>query len=226
MAEGYMLTTGIIGLAHPDASLSLVYGREHFCITMIHQIRTVHDHPVMAIVPGDLASSTTIRLLRNGVDAVVAEMTPVPIICARIGALVRRWVPSPHAYVQTLGTYGIHWDPRTRRLSVHGHTVWLSPIESRIFHALATSPSWFATASFLLRLGQWKHRNNLAANVMHLRRKLATIPQCPIRITNERTYGYRLVVTIPASLSATSDTPPSAMLDHSFPQVYDHHHVG
>ncbi len=155
-------------------------------------LRRTSDVPVILLTAkGDEAH----RVLgfRFGADDYVVKPFSTAELVGRIGAVLRRTgAPRPSC---ELRFDGLHIDPATRKVTVHGHPVDLPAREYALLTFLASSPDQaFSREQLLERLWPPSAERNPATITEHIariRRRIEDDPERPRWIKTVRGVGYR-----------------------------------
>jgi len=165
----------------------------------LREIRSRFATPVIFL---SAKGETTDRVagLELGADDYLAKPFEPSELLARVKAVLRRTEayalgePSDH-----IETGGIHLDPLTNRAELpSGHTVELTPIETRLLHTLMRNAGRVLTHDQLLD-SVWGtnyggYPNQIAVYVRRLRTKIEENPDVPQHLVTVRGVGYRFEV--------------------------------
>ena len=160
----------------------------------VADVRSRHgDIPVIVLGAPDSDAVDRVRAFQRGCDDYVPRPYVYDELLARIRAVLRRAVVSPHE-VLVAGT--IRADIATRAVTVAGRTVPLAGKEYELLLKLMTDPIRVFTKEQLLR-EVWGFRSQgrtrtLDSHASRLRRKLQAVADGPF-VVNVWGVGYRLV---------------------------------
>ena len=162
------------------------------CLGMIAEIRSFSGIPLLVLGRSDDVMDKVKALEIGADDWMSPHFSPMEFI-ARVNAILRRCSPQKPGVASFLdGKLSI--DYATRRVSVQGRTVKLTPIQYRIFCYLAENEGRICTTGELLRYvwgpNSSDDRELLKLNVYRLRSKIEADPSNPEIIFNERGMGY------------------------------------
>jgi two-component system, OmpR family, KDP operon response regulator KdpE len=162
------------------------------CFDLVGEIRAFSAIPLIVISKGG-DSTDRVRALETGADDWISPSASPMEFIARVNALMRR------CYPEKLGLSCIHEgkltiDYQSRRVSVFGRTVDLTPLQFRMLSYLAQNQGRVCSNAELLR-HVWgpntaDDRELLKLNVYRLRSKIERDPSNPEFIFNERGVGY------------------------------------
>jgi len=162
------------------------------CFDLISQIRGFSSIPLIVIGRGDDVMDKVKALEVGADDWISPYFSPMEFI-ARVNAILRRCSPHKPGVASFLGGK-LSIDYATRRVSIFGKTVKLTPIQYRIFCYLAENEGRICTTSELLRYvwgpNSSDDRELLKLNVYRLRSRIEKEPSNPEIIFNERGMGY------------------------------------
>ncbi len=160
---------------------------------VLERIRDVSDVPVLLLTARNLEFDK-VRGLQAGADDYLTKPFGNAELVARLYALVRRSQGEPPD-AETLAddASGLRMDVRTRRVTVDGATVAVTPLEWRLLMALVQHKGQVLSPEQLLELA-WNdpmgvNRDRVKFAILRLRRKLGRAGE---RIENVRGFGYRL----------------------------------
>jgi two-component system, OmpR family, KDP operon response regulator KdpE len=169
------------------------------CLGLIGEIRSFSGIPLIVLgLSADVMDK--VKALEIGADDWISPpFSPMEFI-ARVNAILRRcWPQKPGVASFLDGKLSI--DYATRRVSVLGRTVRLTPIQYRIFCYLAENEGRICTTGELLRYvwgpNSSDDRELLKLNVYRLRSKIEEDPSNPEIILNERGMGYVIRASAP-----------------------------
>lgn len=162
------------------------------CFGLIGEIRSFSTVPLIVLGRSDDVMDKVKALEIGADDWISPHFSPMEFI-ARVNAILRRCSPQKPGVASFLdGKLSI--DYATRRVSVFGRTVRLTPIQYRIFCYLAENEGRICTTGELLRYvwgpNSSDDRELLKLNVYRLRSKIEEDPRNPEIIFNERGTGY------------------------------------
>lgn len=159
---------------------------------VIEDIRSASEVPLIVIDTHDDVMDRVKALETGADDWITAHFSPMEFI-ARVNAILRRCSPHKSGVSHFLdGKLSI--DYATRRVSIFGRTVRLTPIQYRIFCYLAENEGRICSNRELLRYVWGPNSDDdtelLKLNVYRLRSKIEEDPSHPGIIFNERGMGY------------------------------------
>ena len=160
----------------------------------VADVRSRHgDIPVIVLGAPDSDAVDRVRAFQRGCDDYVPRPYVYDELLARIRAVLRRAVVSPHE-VLVAGT--IRADIATRAVTVAGRTVPLAGKEYELLLKLMTDPIRVFTKEQLLReVGGFRSQGRtrtLDSHASRLRRKLQAVADGPF-VVNVWGVGYRLL---------------------------------
>ena len=160
----------------------------------VADVRSRHgDIPVIVLGAPDSDAVDRVRAFQGGCDDYVARPYVYDELLARIRAVLRRAVASPH---EVLVAGPIRADIATRAVTIAGRTVPLAGKEYELLLKLMTDPIRVFTKEQLLR-EVWGFRSQgrtrtLDSHASRLRRKLQAVADGPF-VVNVWGVGYRLL---------------------------------
>jgi len=160
---------------------------------VLERIRDVSDVPVLLLTARNLEFDK-VRGLQAGADDYLTKPFGNAELVARLYALVRRsQVELPAEEILADDASGLRMDVRSRRVTVDGATVAVTPLEWRLLMALVQHKGQVLSPEQLLDLA-WNdpvgvNRDRVKFAILRLRRKLGRAGDC---IENVRGFGYRL----------------------------------
>jgi two-component system, OmpR family, KDP operon response regulator KdpE len=159
---------------------------------LIGEIRSFSSVPLIVVGQGDDVMDKVKALELGADDWLSAYSSPMEFI-ARVNAILRRCSPHKSGVARFLdGRLSI--DYSTRRISVLGKSVRLTPIQYRIFCYLAENEGRICSNRELLRYVWGPNSDDdtelLKLNVYRLRSRIEEDPSNPEIIFNERGMGY------------------------------------
>lgn len=171
-----------------DLGLPDVDGKE-----LARRIRTWSGVPIIVLTARG-REEEKIEALDSGADDYVTKPFSIGELTARMRASLRR-VAGGSTPVITCG--GLAVDIASRRVSVNGREVKLTPTEYEIMKHLALNAGKVLTHKQLLQAvwgpGYGDDTHYLRVYVGQLRRKIEENPACPRYIVTESGVGYRLM---------------------------------
>ncbi len=159
---------------------------------VLERIRDVSDVPVLLLTARDLEFDK-VRGLQAGADDYLTKPFGNAELVARLHALVRRaHTTDASEKVLVDEATGLRMDVRSRRVTVAGETVSVTPLEWRLLMALVQNKGQVLSPEQLLELA-WDdpigvNRERVKFAILRLRRKLGDAGH---RIENVRGFGYR-----------------------------------
>lgn len=161
-------------------------------------IREVSSIPIVILTARNTADDK-VKGLCLGADDYVTKPFVARELLARVKALLRRarWSVTPSTQ-PSINIQGLHINRRTRRVSVGGREIHLSPTEYRLLYSLAAHPGTLLTRDQLLE-AVWEpiyrgHYDILRVALWRLRRKLEDNPDRPRYIVTLPGQGYMLAL--------------------------------
>jgi DNA-binding response OmpR family regulator len=139
-----------------------------------------------------------VRGLRMGADDYVTKPFGAEELLARVEAVLRRTTArdATESNPASFDNRGLHIDFLTRRVSVQGSQVQLTPQEYKLLYHLARNPGRVLVQDELLRRvwGASSERDTelLHTTIWRLRRKIEEDPSTPRYVLTERSVGYLL----------------------------------
>lgn len=180
---------------------------------VLERIRDLSDVPVMILSARGLEAEK-VRGLQSGADDYVTKPFGNQELVARVHALVRRSNSDPDAEItDSLADSQVEIDIRTRRVTVDGVDVQLTPVEFRLLLVLVQHTGQVLSAEQLLERA-WDDPTGTGGNrvkfaVLRLRRKLGWESLATSPIESVRGFGYRYRIVEPAD--STSEAIVSAV---------------
>jgi two-component system response regulator ResD len=163
-------------------------------LDVLARLRETSDVPVILLTAkGDEVH----RVLgfRFGADDYVVKPFSTAELVGRIGAVLRRTGAGRGNHHHELRFDGLHIDPATRRVTVHGQPVELPAREYELLSFLAASPEQaFSREQLLDRLWPASADRNPATVTEHIariRRRIEDDPERPRWVRTVRGVGYR-----------------------------------
>ncbi len=163
-------------------------------LEVCRRIQAVRPVPVLMLTARDDETDVLVGL-GVGADDYVTKPFSMREVVARVRVLLRR-VERAEALARTTGRIdvaGLAIDPATRRVSVDGHEVHLTPLEFDLICALAAEPGAVRSREVLMRevwgWGDASGTRTLDSHVKALRAKLG-----PDRVRTVHGVGYALEV--------------------------------
>ncbi len=165
---------------------------------MCRDLQARHDALVL-VLDERADAQTEMRCLDAGADAFLHKPFLPGQLMANIRAISRRLrsslKPRPLSVVQ-VGP--IRVDTQRNQASVHGQSVHLTPIESKLLHLLAINAREVCTAGQIVEhvwgYGDYGDVDLIKAHIRHLRQKIEADPSRPRYILNVPGVGYSLAV--------------------------------
>lgn len=155
------------------------------------EIRERSDVPII-VVTARAEEIERVRLLDLGADDYVVKPFGIRELLARIRAVARRSAGAPAGGPRTVEIGPVTVDVRTRRVTVNGLPVTLSPKEFDLLAFLAEDPGAVFSRDQILRSvwdeNWWGSTKTLDVHVASLRKKLGD----PALIETVRGVGYRM----------------------------------
>jgi DNA-binding response OmpR family regulator len=160
---------------------------------VLERIRDMSDVPVLLLTARNLEFDK-VRGLQAGADDYLTKPFGNAELVARLHALVRRAPASgePGEEVITDEASGLRMELRSRRVSVNGSDVALTPLDWRLLSAVVEHKDQVLSPDQLLELA-WNDPSGVSTErvkfaVLRLRRKLGSAGRT---IENVRGFGYR-----------------------------------
>ena len=166
-------------------------------LALARQIKAQADLPIIILSAIDTADSKA-SLLGEVAEDYVAKPYHYPELRARIQRVLRRLgdrIPRQALVIGPNLTLDLHRQAAT----VAGTEVALTPIESRLLHALAANLGDTVTTETLLARG-WAETEEAEPSIVwvsmrRLRQKVEVDPDRPVHLLTVRGVGYRLVAS-------------------------------
>lgn len=179
--------------AYPDLILLDINlpGRDGFALCSV--LRKAVPAPVIFVTSRD-SGTDEVRALSMGGDDYITKPYSVPVLLARIKAVLRRGSGGPEA-VDLLETGGLRLSLTKGTVSANGHTAELTRNELQILSCLMERAGQIVSRADLID-ALWDNQiyiddNTLSVNMTRLRGKLAEIG-LPDVIKTRRGMGYQL----------------------------------
>ena len=173
-------------------------------LALARQIKDAADLPIIVLSAIDTADSKA-RLLDEVAEDYVSKPYHYPELRARIERVLRRLGDRIPRQSLILGP-GLTLDLHRRSAVVAGKEVQLTPIESRLLHALAANLGDTVTTETLLARGwaegEGADSSYVWVSMRRLRQKVEVDPDKPAHLLTVRGVGYRLVVARPSTANA------------------------
>jgi two-component system, OmpR family, KDP operon response regulator KdpE len=158
------------------------------------EIRDVSAVPIVMLTVRN-EEKDKVQALDAGADDFVSKPFGMPELLARIRAHLRRSVAATGAGVAEVSFGDVHIDFKSRRLTVKGNEVRLTPKEFELLRYLATHPNQAISHRELLQAVWGPDYGNqveyLRVFIKQLRRKVEPTPEKPDFILTEPWIGYR-----------------------------------
>ncbi len=166
-------------------------------LALARQIKAAADLPIIVLSAVDTADSKA-RLLDEVAEDYVAKPYHYPELRARIERVLRRLGDRIPRQSIVLGP-DLTLDLHSRAATVAGKEVQLTPIESRLLHALAANLAEIVTTETLLARGwadgEGADSSYVWVSMRRLRQKIEADPDKPVHLVTVRGVGYRLMPT-------------------------------
>jgi DNA-binding response OmpR family regulator len=164
-------------------------------LALARQIKAEADLPIIVLSAIDTADSKA-RLLDEVAEDYIAKPYHYPELRARVQRVLRRLGDRIPRQSLVLGP-DLTLDLHHRAATVAGREVQLTPIESRLMHALAANLGEIVSTETLLARG-WAETEEADASYVwvsmrRLRQKVEVEPDRPVHLLTVRGMGYRLV---------------------------------
>jgi len=164
-------------------------------LALARQIKAEADLPIIVLSAIDTADSKA-RLLDEVAEDYIAKPYHYPELRARVQRVLRRLGDRIPRQSLVLGP-DLTLDLHHRTATVAGREVRLTPIESRLMHALAANLGEIVSTETLLGRG-WAETEEADASYVwvsmrRLRQKVEVDPDRPVYLLTVRGMGYRLV---------------------------------
>lgn len=175
-----------------DASLSDLGG--HSVCRLIKREAATRSIPVIIMSHKAGDERDVIEGFRNGADDYVPKPLSLPLLVARLEAVMRRYDANP-ATEGLIRKRGLQLDPSSREVKVRGRRVPLTRKEFDLLHALLTKPGYVLGARRLLETvwgrdpGDASEPGTVEVHVHYLRKKLG--PALARRIVTVVGHGYK-----------------------------------
>ena len=164
-------------------------------LELIRRVRATSALPIVVLSARD-DERTKIEALDLGADDFVTKPFSVHELMARLRAALRRVPPGDAAGRAVLRAGPIALEPESRRVTVDGQEVHLTPIEYDLLRVMIGQPNKVFTHRMLLER-VWGGAYTAAAHYLHvhlgnLRRKVEPNPRAPRYLVTEPGVGYRI----------------------------------
>ena len=164
-------------------------------LELCRRLRSESDAEII-IVTVKAIESDIVAGLDAGADDYVTKPFRMPELLARIRAILRRNAASLESGPRRLRMEGIEIDFRSRRVSIDGSQIRLTPKEFEVLHYLANHPDQPVPHREILA-AVWgsehsEHTEYLRAFVKQLRKKIERDPSNPRHLLTEPWVGYKL----------------------------------
>jgi two-component system KDP operon response regulator KdpE len=161
-------------------------------VELVRRLRTWTSVPIL-VLSGRSDSADKVDALDAGADDYVTKPFETDELLARLRALARRTGPSDDQPVVQVGRASV--DLVSRRVTVQGRDVRLTPTEWRLLEVLVRHPGELLSQGTLLvdvwGPGYESAQGNLRLYMSQLRKKLEPDPAHPRHLLNEPGLGYR-----------------------------------
>jgi DNA-binding response OmpR family regulator len=166
-------------------------------LALCQDMRHIHDALVLVITDGKDVQDE-IRCLEGGVDDYLRKPFFPGQLLARINAISRRGRSTLSQRPSSIVTVGpIRVDSLHHEVKINGHTLRLTPTESKLLHLLAVNANNVCThdqiVSHVWGLGNGGDTYLIKAHIHHLRVKIEPDPANPIYLLTVPGIGYTLV---------------------------------
>jgi DNA-binding response OmpR family regulator len=188
-------------LAHePEMVLLDSALRDVDAAAMCREMQAKHDALVLVLAERADAH-TEVRYLDAGADGFLEKPFLPNQLLAHINAIKRRVRNSLKVRPLSLVTAGsVQVDAQRNRAIVHGRTVHLTPLETKLLHLLAVNARDVCTQEQIVE-HVWRYdgggendKELIKAHIRHLRQKIEPDPSRPRYILNVPGVGYTMVV--------------------------------
>jgi DNA-binding response OmpR family regulator len=176
-------------------------------LSLAREIKSRADLPIIVLSAIDAGDSKA-DLLEEVAEDYVTKPYHYPELRARINRVLRRLGDKVPRQSLVLGP-DLTLDLHRREATVAGHTVALTPTESRLLYALAANLGQTVMTEMLLARG-WAETEDadpsyVWVTMRRLRQKVERDPNHPVHLQTVRGVGYRLVpATVDDSLPPAS----------------------
>lgn len=166
-------------------------------LTLCQDMRHIHDALVLVVTDGKDVQDE-IRCLELGADDYLRKPFFPGQLLARITAISRRGRSTLSQRPASIVTAGpIRVDSLHHEVRIHGHTMRLTPTESKLLHLLAVNANNVCThdqiVSHVWGLGNGGDTYLIKAHIHHLRVKIEPDPANPIYLLTVPSIGYTLL---------------------------------
>jgi DNA-binding response OmpR family regulator len=162
------------------------------------EVRRFSDVPIIMLTARD-AEVERVRGLEMGADDYITKPFSHLELLARSRAVLRRYQSQPPAVGETFEAGNFQMDYATRRVTVEGKQVRLTPIEyGLLYHLTRNAGRVLPHRTLLAKVWGREYTNELdylKVYIRRLRHKLGEEMGATISIESERGVGYRLVPT-------------------------------
>ncbi len=161
----------------------------------IRDVREWSQVPII-VVSAREQESDKVLALENGADDYLTKPFAAGELLARIKVTLRHAQRMENGAGHIYDYDGLSIDLSTRRITLDGHEVRLTPIEYKLLSVLARNAGKVLTHAYLLKDVWGRHTTEqnhyLRIHTQHLREKLKDDPLSPRFIITEPGIGYRL----------------------------------
>lgn len=166
-------------------------------LALCQDMRHIHDALVLVVTDGKDVQDE-IRCLEGGADDYLRKPFFPGQLLARINAISRRGRSTLSQRPASIVTVGpIRIDSLHHEVKISGHTLRLTPTESKLLHLLAVNANNVCThdqiVSHVWGLGNGGDTYLIKAHIHHLRVKIEPDPANPIYLLTVPGIGYTLV---------------------------------
>lgn len=161
---------------------------------VLKQEAATRQIPIIIMSGRRITDSDVLSGFQGGADDYVMKPLALPVLLARIQAVLRRYSTSPQLETM-LRKCGIELDPAGRTVTVNGKAVSLTRKEFDLLASLVGKPGRVLSVIFLLETvwgydpSDYNDPGTVEVHISHLRKKLG--PRIAKRIVNVLGHGYK-----------------------------------
>ena len=166
----------------------------HSVCRVIKKEATTHHIPVIIMSGAKIEDSDVLAGFEGGADDYVVKPFSMPILTARIQAVLRRYATSPKME-NKLRQHGLELDPAGRTVKIRGKTVPLTRKEFDLLATLIGKAGRVLSVPYLLETvwgydpADYNDPLTVEVHISHLRKKLG--PKLAKHVINVLGHGYK-----------------------------------